>query len=311
MKLGTRCMVHVINDNKKVYIHYGLNQNNGTAQQEVFIADASGKISKSSAIVWDYDSITDIKAIPIPRKTLVIKGGTFTTIANQAESRYTYHSRNILVRRSNVRLEGLTHLITGELDHGAPYSGFIYVTDAADVTISNCLFTAHKTYRTIGSAGKPVSMGSYNLSANRAVNVLFKNCTQTTDIDDRNYWGLFGSNFCKDLKLDGCKISRFDAHMGVENVTLTNCTFGHMGVRAVGFGTMLIKGCEIRHPNVISLREDYGSCWDGEMIIKDCTLRIVGNRTERIAVLGGSNPGKHDFGYLCRLPQRLTVESHR
>ncbi len=52
-------------------------------------------------------------------KTLTIKGGTFTTIANQAESTYNYHARGIAVRRSNVRIEGLRHDVTGEGDHGA------------------------------------------------------------------------------------------------------------------------------------------------------------------------------------------------
>lgn len=309
VNLGTRCMVQVVNDRKKVYIRFGPNQDSGSGQQEVFIVNAGGKISKRSGIVWDYDHITSIKAVPIPRKTLLVKGGTFTTIANDAESKYTYYARNILVHRSNVRIEGMTHLVTGELDHGAPYSGFLYVTGAADVTISNCLLTAHKTYRTTGSAGTPVSMGSYDLGAFSSVNVLFENCTQTTDIDDRAYWGLFGSNFCKELRMDGCRISRFDAHMGVENVTLTDCTFGYMGVRAVGFGTMLIKGCEIHDTKVVSLREDYGSCWDGKMIIKDCTLKILNGGIGTVSIIDGYNPGKHDFGYLCRLPQKITVDN--
>lgn len=308
VRLGTRCLVHVVNDGKKVYIRYGLNRNNGTSQQEAFVADAAGRVSKGSAIVWDYDTVTSAKAYPIPRKTLVITGGTFVTKANQCPSRYTYHARNFLVKRSNVRVEGMTHLVTGELDHGAPYNGFLYISEAADVTLSDCVLTAHKTYSTIGSAGKPVRMGSYDLGAYMCVGVLYRNCTQTTDIDDKAYWGLFGSNFCKELQMDGCRISRFDAHMGVENVKLTGCTFGHMGVRAVGFGTMLIKDCEIRDVNVVSLREDYGSSWDGDVIIKNCVLRPVTDKNRNLTIISGSNGGTHDFGYLCRLPRRVIVD---
>ena len=129
------------------------------------------------------------------------------------------------------------------MDHGAPYSGFISLDFCADVVVTGCLLTPHKTYSTIGSAGKPVSMGSYDMNAAYCVNVLIEHGRQTIDIDDNAYWGLFASNFCKNLHMDDMVISRFDAHMGVANVTLTRCTFGYMGVQAVGFGTMLIKNC--------------------------------------------------------------------
>ncbi|MCF0167692.1 MAG: hypothetical protein HUJ93_03475, partial [Bacteroidales bacterium] len=163
--LPGRCLIEVENNNKKVYIRFGPNQNNGTGEKEFFIADSQGKIEEASAIVWDYDEITKIKGRIIDEKPLVIKGGTFTTLANRAPSEYTYYGRGFQIARSNVRLENITHYIEEELDHGAPYSGFMTFSNAADITVSDCLFTAHKTYRTIGSASTPVSMGSYDISA--------------------------------------------------------------------------------------------------------------------------------------------------
>ena len=121
-------------------------------------------------------------------------------------------------------------------DHGAPYGSFVGASYSANVLVTNCVFTAHKTYRTIGAAGKPVSMGSYDISANNSVNVSFVNCRQTTDINDGRYWGIFGSNYCKNLLYDGCTFSRFDAHMGVANATVRNCELGYMGINAIGFG---------------------------------------------------------------------------
>jgi hypothetical protein len=56
-------------------------------------------------------------------------------------------------------VDGLEHRVTGEGDHGAPYGGFINIRDCAYVTVKNTILTGHKTYRTIGAAGKPVSMG--------------------------------------------------------------------------------------------------------------------------------------------------------
>lgn len=311
-RLGTslpaRSLVFVENNRKKVYIRFGLNQNSGTVQKEVFIADRKGRVDDRSPITWDYDEVTRMMAYPIDPKTLTIRGGYFTTLANQAPSEYKYRGRGIVVNRSNVRLENITHFVQGETDHGAPYNGFLTFEYCADVVVSGCLLTPHKTYTTIGSAGKPVTMGSYDLVASYCVNLLFEHGRQTIDIDDQTYWGLFASNFCKNLHMDDMVISRFDAHMGVANVTLTRSTFGHMGIQAIGFGTMLIQDCEIRRNALVTLRDDYGSTWDGDIIIKDCTLRPI-RPTKTLTLIAGSNPGTHDFGYICHLPRRVRVEN--
>jgi hypothetical protein len=188
-------------------------------------------------IIWDFDQITDITALPIDETTLTITGGRFTTIANSAESRYTYYSRGIAIRRSNVLVDGLEHRVTGEGDQGAPYGGFLNIPNCAYVTVRNTILTGRKTYRTIGAAGVPVSMGSYDISLNRALNVSFVNCSQTNDINDGRYWGIMGSNYCKNLVFDNCTFSRFDAHMGVANATIRNSTLGHQGINAIGSGT--------------------------------------------------------------------------
>ena len=306
--LPGRCLVEVVNDHHKVYIRLGANQNSGVGQKEFFIADKDGNIEPSTALVWDYDEITSMVARPIDEKPLTIKGGIFTTIANQAPSKYTYYGRGFSVERSNVRIEGITHYIEGELDHGAPYDGFMSLDNVADVVVSNCLFTAHKTYRTIGSAGVPVSMGSYDVSASGCASIKWENCTQTTDINDTKYWGLFCSNFCKSLTLDHCVFSRFDAHQGVRNVTLTNCEFGHSGVQMVGSGTMRIENCNIHRKSLIALRGDYGSSWEGELIVRNCKLTVP-EGAKSVSLLSGSNTGKHDFGYTCYLPERYDIEN--
>ena len=306
--LPGRCLVEVVNDNRKVYIRLGANQNSGVSQKEFFIADKDGNIDPSTALVWDYDVITRMTAHPIDTKPLSIKGGIFTTIANQAPSKYTYYGRGITVERSNVKIEGMSHFIEGELDHGAPYDGFISLDTAADIVVSGCLFTAHKTYKTIGSAGVSVSMGTYDISAYGCANVKWVNCTQTTDIIDTHYWGIFVSNFCKSLTLDHCVFSRFDAHQGVRNVTLTGCELGHTGVNVVGSGRLQIENCIIHRKSLIALRDDYGSSWEGDIIVRNCKL-IVPEGAKNVSILRGSNTGKHDFGYTCYLPERIDIEN--
>jgi hypothetical protein len=305
------CLVTVTNANVKQYIRFGLNQNNGSSQTDIFVVDKNGNVDMDAPIVWNFDQITEITALPIDEKPLKITGGRFTTIANKAESKYTYYNRNIAIRRSNVLVEGLEHRIKGEGEHGAPYGGFINIGDCSYVTVKNTVLTGHKTYSTIGAAGKPVSMGTYDLSANRALNVSFVNCTQTNDINDNTYWGILGSNFCKNLLYDHCTLSRFDAHQGVANATIRNSTLGHMGINAIGSGMLLVENSTIRGRSIVNLRSDYGSTWQGELVIRNCVFVPADGKPVNASLISGSYSGQHDFGYTCFMPEKITIENLR
>jgi len=307
--LSDSYLITVTDSNVRRYIRYGLNQNNGKPQTDIFIVDKNGNVDMDAPIVWDFEQITEIEALPIDEEVLKITGGKFTTVANQAESKYTYYSRNLAIRRSNVLVDGLEHRVTGEGEHGAPYGGFINIRDCAYVTVQNTVLTGHKTYRTIGAAGKPVSMGSYDISVNRALNVSFINCRQTNDINDRTYWGIIGSNYSKNLLYDNCTFSRFDAHMGVANATIRNSTLGHMGINAIGTGTFLVENSTIRGRSIINLRSDYGSTWQGKFIIRDCRFVPANGNPSAATLIRGSYSGQHDFGYTCYMPETIIFEN--
>lgn len=305
------CIITVTNSNIKRYIRFGPNQNNGSSQTDIFIADRNGNVDMQAPVIWDFDQITDINALPVDETTLTISGGRFTTIANRAESKYNYYNRGIAIRRSNVIVTGLEHRVTGEGDNGAPYGGFLNINDCAYVTVRNCILTGHKTYETIGSAGVTVSMGTYDISINRATNVTFVKCSQTNDINDNRYWGIMGSNYSKNLKLDSCVFSRFDAHMGVANATIMNSTLGHQGINAIGTGTFLVENSTINGRTLINLRSDYGSTWQGEFIIRNCIFVPAGGRSVTASLFGGSYSGQHDFGYTCYMPEKIIIENLR
>jgi hypothetical protein len=301
------CLITVTNATVKRYIRFGLNQNNGSSQTDIFIVDKNGAVDMNAPIVWDFDKITDITAMPMDENTLTISGGRFMTIANKEDSKYNYYSRNIAIRRSHVLVQGLEHRVTGEGEQGAPYGGFIHISDCAYVTVRNTLLTGHKTYVTIGAAEKPVSMGSYDISVNRAINISFVNCRQTNDINDKTYWGIMGSNFSKNLLYDSCIFSRFDAHMGVANATIRNATLGHMGINAIGSGVLTVENSRIYGNSLINLRSDYGSTWQGEVFIRNCVFVPSGGKPVSSSLIGGSNAGQHDFGYTCYMPERITI----
>jgi hypothetical protein len=181
---------------QRVYIRRRHNQNNGTPQRDCFILRRDGTIE--GAVDWNYDSITRLEVHPIDERPLLLKEGTFTTTANRMQQSrgYNYSSRNISIQRSNTTVQGVTHRIVGETDTGHPYSGFLAVSSCANVTLRDCFVTGHKTCSTIGAAGKPVSMGTYNLAANDVVNFTIIGC-RMDNICDTTRWGVIGTNFCK------------------------------------------------------------------------------------------------------------------
>lgn len=302
-------LVTVTDSNVRRYIRFGPNQNNGSAQTDVFVVDKNGVVDANTPILWDFDQITDIVVLPIDETELTITGGRFTTIANREDSKYSYYARGIAIRRSNVIVDGLEHRITGEGEYGAPYGGFISISNCAHITVRNSILTGHKVYQTIGSAGVPVSMGTYDININRALNITFENCSQTNDINNAAYWGIMGSNYCKNLAYDGCTFSRFDAHMGVANATIRNSTLGHQGINAIGSGTFVVENSTIRGSNLINLRSDYGSTWEGEFIIRNCAFIPRNVKSGSVNLIGGSNSGQHDFGYTCFMPEKITIEN--
>ena len=298
-------LVVLTDSNVKRYIRKGANQNSGSNQTDVILVDKNGNISPETPLIWDFDAITAATVYPIDSETLTIKGGKFTTIANNASSEYNYYARGIQVRRSNTVIDGIYHDITNEGKTGSPYSAFVSLSCCANVTVKNSTFTGHKKYVTTGSAGTSVTMGTYDIGAATAVNAKFINCNQTNDITDNDYWGIAGTNYCKNLVYDGCALSRFDAHQGVLNTTIKNSVLGHHGIKLIGSGTALIENTTVLSDSFIDLRSDYGSTWNGDLIIRNCKFYPTGIKSH---IINAENSEDHDFGYTCYLPQKIEID---
>jgi len=308
LKFPETCIIRLTNSKVKKYIRMGLNQNNGASQNDVFIVDKEGNVDMNNPIIWDFEEMTEFIALPIDDSKLTIRGGRFTTIANRSDEN-DYFNRGIDIKRSNVIVDGLEHRISNEDDMGSPYRGFISITECAYITIQNTKLSGHKTYYKIGSAGLTVPMGSYDINVSRSLSVSLLNCTQFNDINDTKYWGIFTSNFSKNIVFDNCSLSRFDAHMGVTNAAIRNSTLGHQGIHVIGFGTLTVENSSINSKNLINLRDDYGSSFQGEFIIRNCVFAPRTINTNNICLISGLNSGNHNFGYTCYMPERIAIEN--
>lgn len=297
--------VRIYDENHKCYIRKGLNQNAGVPKSDIFIVNKDGRIETD--LDWTYESATKCEARRLDERSITISGGIFTTIANQAESKYNYHYRGFEINRDRVTISGLTHYVIGEIDHGAPYDGFFWVSHCAEVTIKDCLLSPHRTYQTpsVQNPEKFVSMGSYDIILLATVRTSLINIKQTVDIMDTLYWGLMGSNFCKDMLLLNCEISRFDAHMGVTNATICGCKLGHQCLNLIGHGKFVLEDSYLLGKSLINLRQDYGSNWNGDIEIKNCVWQPI---SAKATLFNANNSGDHDFGFACFMPKNIRID---
>lgn len=221
---------------------------------------------------------------------------------------YNYWARNIVITRSNTEIDGLTHYVVGETAVGHPYRGFLSAEQCANFTLRNCFATGHKIYSTIGAAGLPVNMGSYDLHANNVVNFHLVNC-RINHICDRTRWGVIASNFCKNVLLEDCTLSRMDTHMGVSgSYTIRRCNLGHMGLNAIGRGMLTVEDSTLYGNGLVSFRGDYGSTWEGDVVIHNCRWIPACGERSWPHLIHVRNDGMHDFGYPCFMPREITID---
>ena len=305
-----KLFVRVFDENQPIFIRKGLNKNDGSPKSDCFILDENGAIYPS--IDWDYDTITTAVARSCEDKPITVRGGIFTTVANEEPSFYRYHQRGFLIKRSHVTVCDYEHYVENEGDHGAPYHGFMRSEMSYDVTIKDSIVTPRFIYYTEsrGEKGKDVPMGSYDLSFWSSIDVRCENVKQSIDITDPRYWGVYTSNFCKNLYVDRCVFSRFDAHQGVTNAYITNSTLGHQHIQLIGHGECIVENVKLYSgiTEFISLRRDYGSIWDGDITVRHCEWHVSPDSPKAYVILGEKNLGDHNYGFECMMANNVTVD---
>lgn len=301
-------LVFVEDASKRVFIRRGLNANSGVPQREAFILRRDGTIE--GAIDWDYETLTQIEAQPIDAEPLVLRGGVFRQLANQMRQPegYNYWSRDIVIKRSNTEVDGVSLQISGEGEFGHPYVGFLRAHRAANITFRNCRIDGRKVYKTIGSAGKPVSMGTYGYNASYVVNFSLLHC-RMDNIHDTSRWGVAATNFMKNVVVEDCVLSRMDVHQGVSgHYIIRRSILGHAGLNAVGRGLLLVEDSEIHARTLMSFRSDYGSPWDGDVVVRNTRWLPPRRLGDRPVAFSARNDGLHDFGYPCSMPRSITID---
>lgn len=317
LKLGYPALLRVQDANSKVFIRYGQNANNGTSKTEIIKVDADGNIDPSTGFLFEYDNLTGITVFRCDTKPISVGNGNFTTKAshtNIGDIKLIYLSRNIHCSRSNTTLYNINHSIINErpeeLDEngkrfrGFSYSGFYGIGNCDEVVVRDCLVQSHVYYN---------DMGTYEFSINSTNHTVLKNCIQTNFFEEGygypmvKTWGSTGSNFCKNLVYDGCRLSRYDAHSGVYNGKIINSDV--CIVALIGGGDFLMENstvyAKMQYP--VTLRYDYGGTFNGNLTLRNVKVidarRNAGldeeKKTEYMIYTTAIN---HNFGYVTYFP---------
>jgi len=264
------CFILVEDSTKYVYRREGMNGNGGVPLSDMLVVDREGNVREDTPIIFDIDNITLMRAFPIDEETLYISGGNFKNHASRKRI-YTYANRAIQISRSNVVVSGIDQQVISRStlnDWPALYRGFLIAEQVTDVLL--------KDIKISGRYGTGLVGSSYGCQINYVSNVYFKNCTQY----ETRGWGIFGSSNTKNLTFDNVQWTRFDSHRGVFNVDILDSNLiqggSQGGARSLGEGTIRIMNTRIQAQNVISMREDYGSSWQGDIILQNVKLEGSG-----------------------------------
>jgi hypothetical protein len=203
--------------------------------------------------------------------------------------------RGIYIIRSNTVIDDLYHDVIGEGVPTVAYFGFLRIQFCADVTLQNSTLTGrHRDAK-----------GTYDIQAVSTVNFTVINCDQTNSITDNSRWGIFASNYSKNITFENVRWSRVDVHRGVHNTTIRNCDLGWQGILVIGSGNLIIENTTIHNAfHYVQLRPDYGGTWDGNIYIKG-GVHNLGSTSGRI--IHGGNNGQWNYGYPTYMGKNIFI----
>ena len=283
----------------------------GGSQGEIIILKADGTIDQSAGLLFDIDNVSAYTLVRIDDTPITISGGTFTTKATQAHpgSDYANYARGIKIERSNVTIRGMKHYVTNEpQDYVCVYGGFVSCSYCNNFLMTDSVLTGRKNYK---------NNGSYDIGGSYSNSMVFRNVTQSNFYKDEandviytqdEYWGIMGTNGCKNIEYHDCILSRLDAHAGVVNVVIKNTLI--RDIYLTGGGTATIEGTTVYNNRFISLRVDYGSIWDGDMLIKDCIQKIQNKAdTTKVSIIHGEHYN-WEFGFNSIMPRNVVIDNY-
>ena len=293
-------MLMVENANKKISIRYGTTSKDN--QIDCFEIDSEGNVLND--IQWDFETVTKLTIYPISDKKLTIQNGNFiTNVFNgvhdvpygRGYGKQLYYNRGMFFwAASNVDLTNINHTLSEDRLSGS-YFGFLVFRFCSDINVKDSTIFA----REFGTK----SRSTYDLKIEQCVNFYFENVI-SNGFYDANRWGVMATAYCKDFEFNNVKLNRIDAHQVIYNLTVRDSYLGYRGFTLTGQGTLIVENTTVEAEYFINLRSDYGSTWNGDIYIINCTHKHQSQYMHKFINFSVCLDGDklHDFGYELHQP---------
>lgn len=290
-------LVAVKNNNHGHYIRYGANASITVQKEVILVNTRTGEIDSSTPIVHDFLQVSELTIYDASEQQITIEGGEFETLYNRVNS-YSYCKRGIEILRSNTVVKNLTHSYTysafnDKVSGGSPMHLFIGTENTYGVTIDSCTLEGPRRFWDTdnGNGTGTINRGAYSIRADYTASLAIKNITQTNFYTDDfttsygnssdgmvDHGAIMGTNFCKNMLFEGNRMSTFDSHMDLYNLTFRNNEVERINI--IGSGTVYIEDSLIHTGNtgaIVTLREDYNSNFKGDVYFKNVTVETYNN----------------------------------
>ena len=290
--LGYDALVHIKSDERKVFIRMGANADAGDSINEVLLVHKDGTIDPTTPVSWNYTDVTSAVAYFAEEEPIVIDGGgaVIETIANTPEDNgYAYYARNILVRRSNVRVCNFRHVVREEQEFRAPYMGILRTECCNGVTYENIVLqAARRKYVAANNQQGTYEIGGFTANDIKFIGVSTSNFFATGAAHDYCAYGvphtagqvgnrgMMGTNYCRNFYFKDCRLVNFDSHKGMGNLTIEDCEL--QGILVMGAGKILIRNTVSYvdyRKSVLQYRVDYGASFRGDITLDNVEIRYT------------------------------------
>ena len=322
-------ILQITNDQNRQFIRRGNHENQGRYQRDMLLLDREDG-NLLNEVVWDFPYISNMVLIPVDNEELIIQNGTFTRRTDNSHiDSPAFRRRYLQILRSNTTIDNVVHMLNEAYHtHSSPstyndeankYMGFIHANNVAHVTVQNSRFQPHQIdITTSGNA-------AYGLNFNNTMFTILDNVSYPCDPDlhesadwcyanfvahygpyrDRR-WGIMATNGSKDMTIRNSTLNRIDAHEHIHNLTVTDTTVGTRGFTLIGSGLLHIENVNCDTPrHCVVLRNDYGSTWRGEAVLRNITFRPDPDTTGVARIVEWNNTGDWDFGFDTYFPELL------
>ena len=314
---------------EKIYVRTGSSANDGQLKYEMMIFDTKTE-NIEGGVMYDLSNVSRIEVFPIPEQKVTIKNGNFTTYTNNQiytpnGERTAYTNRNIKISYTgNVEISGINHYLDETKykdvaskkyqtnDESNQYISFVLPDHSAYVNIFNSNFQPHQYTKRVDN--KHTSIGTYDMAISSSEYIYYNKVGYSCNLSnnttcynkyilnsDENRWGIMQSTRNnKNIFFIQSILSRIDAHTGMYNLYVSGSKIGYNGINIIGRGKVFVNHTVFDHSDVIvKLRNDYGSSWDGDIVLNDINY-IQSDATNRIILY--DNTGQNNYGYLSTFP---------